>query len=221
MEDNTNKYMKKIEAIEEKVALIDAHNEVDENSSNSKKNEYSLAQLDINNQLLDLQLEVLHDIIDARTTNMELVQKHMDLGFDKEGHEIELESSKTMLDEYQNRMAEVDLDKARNNKIAEHFKSVNIDKIDNYEQYFNAYVTGIEQMEQNEIEKYDEVFGQYENFVDKYGNEFNTQEIKTYIKSYKEGKEKGKDIKEINDNFYEDHYTIQGNELEEYNSEER
>lgn len=221
MEDATNDYMKEIETIEEQAALVDAHDEVDENSSNSKKNEYVLAQVDINNQLLDVQLEVLQDIVEARTTNMELVQKHMDLGYDKEGHEIELESAKIMLDEYQNRIDEANLEKAKNSMIAEHFNSVDLDKIENYEQYFNAYVTGIEEMDQNEIETYDEVFTQYENFVEKYGNGFNTQEIKTYIKSYKDGKEKGKDIEEINDSFFEDHYTVQENELEEYNSEER
>lgn len=221
MEDVTNEYMKKIENIEEQAALIDAHDEVDENASNSKKNEYILAQVDINNQLLDVQLEVLHDIVDARTTNMELVQKHMILGYDKEGHKIELESSKIMLDEYQNRIDEANLEKAKNNMIAEHFNSVDLGKIENYDQYFNAYVTGIEEMNQNEIGTYDEVFSKYENFVEKYGNGFNTQEIKEYIKSYKEGKEKGQDIEEINDSFYEDHYTVQSSELEEYNSEER
>lgn len=221
MEDATNDYMKKIAAIEEQAALVDAHDEVDENASNSKKNEYVLAQIDINNQLLDLQLEVLEDLVDARTTNQELVQKHMDLGYDREAHESELEATEIMLEEYQNRIDEANLDKTRNNMITEHFNSVDLDKIENYEQYFNAYVTGIEQMEANEIGTYDEVFSQYENFVEKYGNEFNTQEIKAYIKSYKEGKEEGKDIEEINDSFFEDHYTVQANELEEYNSKER
>lgn len=221
MEDDTNDYMKKIAAIEEQAALVDAHDEVDENASNSQKNEYVLAQIDINNQLLDLQLEVLQDLVDARTTNQELVQKHMDLGYDKEAHESELEATEIMLEEYQNRIDEANLDKTRNNMITEHFNSVDLDKIENYEQYFNAYVTGIEQMEANEIGTYDEVFSQYENFVEKYGNEFNTQEIKAYIKSYKEGKEEGKDIEEINDSFFEDHYTVQANELEEYNSKER
>ena len=56
-------------------------------------------------------------------------------------------------------------------------------------------------MSLEEIEDYDKYFEEYSNYVEKYGEGFNKEEVKEYIASYKDAISQGKDREEINDIF--------------------
>lgn len=221
MEEKANDYMEKIKQIEEDREMTIIMYNATENPLNEQKANYLLKEMEYEKQLLELKTDILEDTIEARETQSELIKEHSDLGYDQEEHEEELENNKTMISTYQQEIEDAKVQLKRNEAIQAHFREIDPSGIENFEQYAIAYMSGIQEMSLEEIEYYDKYFEEYSNYVEKYGEGFNKEEVKEYIASYKDGISQGKDREEINDNFYLQSTTINIGHSKDFNDEGR
>lgn len=221
MEEKTNAYMEKIKQIEEDREMTILMSKATENPLNEQKANYLLKEMEHEKQLLDLKTDILEDTIEARQIQSELIKQHSDLGYDKEEHEEELENNKIMISAYQQEIEDTKVQLKRNEAIQAHFRAITPSEIDDFEQYAIVYMFGIQEMSLEEIEDYDKYFEEYSNYVEKYGEGFNKEELKEYIASYKEGISQGKDREEINDKFYLQSTTISIENSKDFNDEGR
>lgn len=221
MEEKANDYMEKIKQIEEDREMTIIMSNAKENPLNEQKANYLLKEMEYEKQLLELKTDILEDTIEARETQSELIKEHSDLGYDQEEHEEELENNKTMISTYQQEIEDAKVQLKRNEAIQAHFREIDPSGIENFEQYAIAYMSGIQEMSLEEIEDYDKYFEEYSNYVEKYGEGFNKEEVKEYIASYKDGISQGKDREEINDNFYLQSTTINIEHSKDFNDEGR
>lgn len=213
--------MEKIKQIEEDREMTIIMSNATENPLNEQKANYLLKEMEYEKQLLELKTDILEDTIEARETQSELIKEHSDLGYDQEEHEEELENNKTMISTYQQEIEDAKVQLKRNEAIQAHFREIDPSGIENFEQYAIAYMSGIQEMSLEEIEDYDKYFEEYSNYVEKYGEGFNKEEVKEYIASYKDGLSQGKDREEINDNFYLQSTTINIEHSKDFNDEGR
>ena len=221
MEEKAKDNMEKIKQIEEDREMTIIMSNATENPLNEQKANYLLKEMEYEKQLLELKTDILEDTIEARETQSELIKEHSDLGYDQEEHEEELENNKTMISTYQQEIEDAKVQLKRNEAIQAHFREIDPSGIENFEQYAIAYMSGIQEMSLEEIEDYDKYFEEYSNYVEKYGEGFNKEEVKEYIASYKDGISQGKDREEINDNFYLQSTTINIEHSKDFNDEGR
>ena len=92
-------------------------------------------------------------------------------------------------------------DIARNNQMLAHFKNLDLTKIQDFDEYFNAYATGIQSTDIDKLEEFEQVFNNYTEYVKGYKADFKSDDFQRYMPTYREGIEKGKNIDEINKQF--------------------
>ena len=169
--------------------------------TNEDKLAYTLEQLDIKSKALNFKNEKLQILLDAKDIQSGLIQEHSDAGYSKEAHSKELKGNDALGQILQESAQDMQADIARNNQMLAHFKNLDLTKIQDFDEYFNAYATGIQSTDIDKLEEFEQVFNNYTEYVKGYKADFKSDDFQRYMPTYREGIEKGKNIDEINKQF--------------------
>lgn len=126
--------------------------------TDAEKLEYSLKQLDVQNKSLNFKINVLTKAIELKDEQSQLIQEHSDAGYDKESHSKELQGNESLVGYYEEEIQTAQDDLVRNNHIQNHFKNINLAQVNDFEEYFNAYVAGVKNTEIDKLEDFDKTF---------------------------------------------------------------
>lgn len=169
--------------------------------TNEDKLAYTLEQLDIKSKALNFKNEKLQILLDAKDIQSGLIQEHSDAGYSKEAHSKELKGNDALGQILQESAQDMQADIARNNQMLAHFKNLDLTKIQDFDEYFNAYATGIQSTDIDKLEEFEQVFNNYTEYIKSYKADFKADDFQRYMPTYREGIEKGKNIDEINKQF--------------------
>lgn len=169
--------------------------------TNEDKLAYTLEQLDIKSKALNFKNEKLQILLDAKDVQSGLIQEHSDAGYNEEIHSKELKGNATLSKIISEDFQDMQVDIARNNQMLSHFENLDLNQIQDFDEYFNAYATGIQNTDIDKLEEFEQVFNNYTEYVKSYKADFKADDFQRYMPTFREGTEKGKSIDEINKQF--------------------
>lgn len=215
--DKVGKTFSEAERVEDETTSVSYSDEIDEiktqrdnaiakyalikEPTNEDKLAYTLEQLNIKSKALNFKNEKLQILLDAKDIQSGLIQEHSDAGYSKEAHSKELKGNDALGQILQESAQDMQADIARNNQMLAHFKNLDLTKIQDFDEYFNAYATGIQSTDIDKLEEFEQVFNNYTEYIKSYKADFKADDFQRYMPTYREGIEKGKNIDEINKQF--------------------
>lgn len=138
----------------------------------SDKLEYSLTQLDIQSKALNFKVSSLTKAIELKNEQSMLIQEHSDAGYDKEGHSKELSGNNSLVSNFKVEIEEAKESLTRNEHIQAYFRNIDLEEVQDFDEYFEAYVTGIQNSDIDKLDEFDQTFNSHKEYVNKYKTAF-------------------------------------------------
>ena len=169
--------------------------------TNEDKLEYTLQQLDVQSKSLNFKNEKLQMLLESKDIQSILIQEHSDAGYNKESHSKELKGNEALAQIYKENIQEVQNDIARNTQIQSHLKNLDLSQVQDFDEYFNAYFSGIQNSDVDKLNEFEQVFNNYNGYVKSYKADFKAEDFQRYMSAYTEGTKQGQSVDEINKQF--------------------
>ena len=169
--------------------------------TNEDKLEYTLQQLDVQSKSLNFKNEKLQMLLESKDIQSILIQEHSDAGYNKESHSKELKGNEALAQIYKENIQEVQNDIARNTQIQSHLKNLDLSQVQDFDEYFNAYFSGIQNSDVDKLNEFEQVFNNYNGYVKSYKADFKAEDFQRYMSAYTEETKQGQSVDEINKQF--------------------
>lgn len=200
-ENMSLEYMTGLEEIEAQRDSAIAQYALIKEPTDADKLKYSLTQLDIQNKALNFKVTSLTKAIELKNVQSGLIQEHSDAGYDKEGHSKELSGNNSLVGNFKIEIKDAKDSLTRNQHIQAHFRNIDLEEVQDFDEYFDAYVTGIQNSDIDKLDEFDQTFSSYKEYVKKYKTDFKATDFRKYMPTLRAGKEQGKSVDEINKAF--------------------